>query len=99
MVAEQEFQHQPKSHSYEDITPLNIVILAHIPTQSYCFGSIYKLLEFSLVASILLITDKMGDKETKAFLKEARELIKNKDFKAALKEVKKVLNKELMPKL
>ena len=36
----------------------------------------------------------MGDKEIKAFLKEAREQIKNKQFKNALKECKKVLNKD-----
>ena len=36
----------------------------------------------------------MGDKEVKACLKEAREQIKNKDFKSALKECKKVLNKD-----
>ena len=36
----------------------------------------------------------MADKEVKAFLKEAREQIKNKDFKSALKECKKVLNKD-----
>ena len=36
----------------------------------------------------------MADKEVKAYLKEARELIKNKDFKSALKECKKVLNKD-----
>ena len=36
----------------------------------------------------------MGDKEIKAFLKEAREQIKNKEFKNALKECKKVLNKD-----
>jgi len=36
----------------------------------------------------------MGDREYKAILKEAREFIKAKDFKAALKEVKKVLNKD-----
>ena len=36
----------------------------------------------------------MGDKEIKACLKEAREQIKNKDFKSALKECKKVLNKD-----
>ena len=37
---------------------------------------------------------RMGDKEIKACLKEAREQIKNKDFKSALKECKKVLNKD-----
>ena len=37
---------------------------------------------------------KMGDKEVKAFLKEAREQIKNKDYKSALKECRKVLNKD-----
>ena len=36
----------------------------------------------------------MGDKEQKALLKEARDLIKAKDFKGALREVKKVLNKD-----
>ena len=36
----------------------------------------------------------MGDKEIKACLKEAREQIKSKDFKSALKECKKVLNKD-----
>ena len=36
----------------------------------------------------------MGDKDVKACLKEAREQIKNKDFKSALKECKKVLNKD-----
>ena len=36
----------------------------------------------------------MGDKEIKLFLKEAREQIKNKEFKNALKECKKVLNKD-----
>ena len=36
----------------------------------------------------------MGDKEVKAFLKEAREQIKNKDYKSALKECRKVLNKD-----
>jgi len=36
----------------------------------------------------------MGDKEVKLFLKEAREQIKNKEFKNALKECKKVLNKD-----
>ena len=36
----------------------------------------------------------MGDKEVKAFLKEAREQIKNKDFKSALKECRKVINKD-----
>ena len=37
---------------------------------------------------------KMADKELKAFLKEAKEQIKAKEFKSALKEVKKVLNKD-----
>eukprot|EP00092_Neocalanus_flemingeri_P033930 GFUD01036895.1.p1 GENE.GFUD01036895.1~~GFUD01036895.1.p1 ORF type:complete len:1307 (+),score=422.74 GFUD01036895.1:54-3974(+) len=36
----------------------------------------------------------MGDKDIKVFLKEAREQIKNKEFKNALKECKKVLNKD-----
>ena len=36
----------------------------------------------------------MADKECKALLKEAREQIKAKEFKSALKEVKKVLNKD-----
>ena len=36
----------------------------------------------------------MADREVKAFLKEARDLIKAKEYKNALKEVKKVLNKD-----
>ena len=36
----------------------------------------------------------MGDKETKLFLKDALENIKKKDFDKALKDVKKVLNKD-----
>ena len=36
----------------------------------------------------------MADKEIKAILKEARELIKNKDYKAAAKECRKALNKD-----
>ena len=36
----------------------------------------------------------MGDKETKQFLKDALENIKKKDFDKALKDVKKVLNKD-----
>ena len=36
----------------------------------------------------------MGDKEIKLILKEARQYIKDKDYKSALKEVKKVLNKD-----
>ena len=49
----------------------------------------------SFLVSILIVWyfRKMGDREYKAILKEAREFIKAKDFKAALKEVKKVLNK------
>ena len=36
----------------------------------------------------------MADKAVKAALKEAREHIKTKDYKSALKECKKVLNKD-----
>ena len=36
----------------------------------------------------------MADKDIKACLKEAREQIKNKDYKSALRECKKVLNKD-----
>ena len=36
----------------------------------------------------------MGDKEIKGLLKEAREQIKNKEFKSALKECKKIINKD-----
>ena len=36
----------------------------------------------------------MGDKEVKVWLKEARDRIKAKEYKNALKEVKKVLNKD-----
>ena len=36
----------------------------------------------------------MAEKEIKGLLKEAREQIKNKEYKSALKECKKVLNKD-----
>ena len=36
----------------------------------------------------------MGDKEYKTSLKDAREYIKVKEYKNALREVKKVLNKD-----
>ena len=36
----------------------------------------------------------MGDKEVKAFLEEACEQIKNKDYNSELKECRKVLNKD-----
>jgi hypothetical protein len=36
----------------------------------------------------------MGDKEVKQWLKDARDLIKSKEYKNALKEVKKVLNRD-----
>jgi len=36
----------------------------------------------------------MGDKEVKQWLKEARDFIKAKDYKTALREVKKVLKKD-----
>jgi hypothetical protein len=36
----------------------------------------------------------MGDKEVKQWLKDARDLIKAKEYKNALKEVKKVLNRD-----
>ena len=36
----------------------------------------------------------MAEKEIKLLLKEARDQIKNKEFKSALKECKKVLNKD-----
>ena len=36
----------------------------------------------------------MSNKELKSILKEARELIKNKEYKSAAKECKKALNKD-----
>ena len=50
--------------------------------------------ELNNIYRIQIEVTKMGDKEIKVFLKEAREQIKNKEFKNALKECKKVLNKD-----
>ena len=36
----------------------------------------------------------MAEKEIKSLLKEAREQIKNKEYKSALKDCKRVLNKD-----
>ena len=45
-----------------------------------------------LLSEATVIT--MADKEIKSLLKEARDQIKGKEYKSALKECKKVLNKD-----